>query len=165
MNGGAYQPWNPEKFPRLRREIVAVTWTGSGELRIEITEGSADVPSLILTFPHTRAYQGIDEGLRLLDSPDWSSVRALIYSSRSSPYLARFRENAAGMMDTFPLTHWLVASCNECVDVITVSEPTVVAIEQEHGVPAIHRRAVPIQRRPAESRQDAHNEEEGHDGE
>jgi hypothetical protein len=126
MDRDTYQPWRPEEFPRLKREIVAVTWTGNGELIIEIAE-IADRLSLTVRFPNTRAYQGIDEGLRLLDSPDWSSVRALIYYSRTSPYLARFRENAAGTMDNFPLIHWMVASCNECVDVISESDPTIVA--------------------------------------
>lgn len=128
MNQDMYQPWRSEEFPRLKREIVTVNWTASAELRIEITESDANLASLVLTFPHTRAYQGIDEGLRLLDSPDWSSVRALIYYTRTSRYLSRFRENAAGTMDNFPLIHWMVASCNECVDVITESEPTIVAI-------------------------------------
>ncbi len=132
MSQNPYQPWRASEFPRQRREIVAVTWKGSGELRIEIEEGDLTPhASLVLTFSHTRAYQGVDEGSRLIDSPDWSSVRALIYISRSSPYLTRFRENAAGTMDNFPLTHWMVASCNECVDVITESEPTVITQSSE----------------------------------
>jgi hypothetical protein len=57
---------------------VAVVWAGSDELRIAIAENYADPPSLVPTFRHARASPGIDEGLRLLDSPDWSSVRALI---------------------------------------------------------------------------------------
>src|SRR6266704_2991828 len=124
MTQSRYEPWQPERFPRLNREIVLVKWN-AGDLRIEIAESYSHPPSIALTFPHTRAYQGIDEGFRLQDSPDWSSVRALIYSSRTSPYIERFRENAAGTMDNFPLIHWVVASCNECVDVITEAEPIV----------------------------------------
>jgi len=131
MKQDTYQPWRPEQFPRVGREIVAVRWHPSGELKIEVAEAGADAPSLAVTFAHTQAYQGVDEGLRLLDSPDWSQVRALIYCSRNSPYLLRFRENAAGTMDNFPLTHWLVASGNECVDVITECEPIIVSVGAE----------------------------------
>jgi diadenosine tetraphosphate (Ap4A) HIT family hydrolase len=131
----SYQPWRPDQFPRLGREIAGAVWHPNGDLEIEVAEADARAPSLAITFASTRAYQGVDEGLRLRDSPDWSQVRALIYRSRNSPYLLRFRENAAGTMDNFGLTHWLVASCNECVDVITECEPVVVSVGAEHGVP------------------------------
>jgi len=123
-----YQPWRASEFPRLTREIATVTWPGDGELRIEIAEAGDVPPALALIFPRALAYQGIDEGLRLMDSPNWSSVRALIYTSRDSPYLGRFLENAAWTMDAFPLIHWMVASCNECVDVITEFEPRIVLL-------------------------------------
>jgi hypothetical protein len=94
-------------------------------LRIDLSEDSARVPTLAVSFDLVRAYQGIDEGHRLLDSPDWSGERALIYSSRTSAYLAAVRRNAAGMLDNIDLVHWMIASCNECVDVISEHESIV----------------------------------------
>ena len=119
-----YQPWRATEFPRLQREIVGVTWSAE-RLRIQVAEDSFAPPTVLLSFAFVHAYQGIDEGSRLLDSPDWSGVRALIYSSRSSPYLAQVRANAAGMLDNIDVVHWFVASCNECVDVISADEPTI----------------------------------------
>ena len=119
-----YQPWQPDKYPRLKREIVGVTWS-PGRLRIDIAEGGVVTPKVAVSFGLVRAYQGLDEGFRLLDSPDWTGARALIYFSRSSPYLAAFRQNAAGAMDHFDVIHWMITSCNECVDVISECEPTV----------------------------------------
>ena len=82
-------------------------------------------PTLAVSFDLVRAYQGLDEGYRLLDSPDWSGERPLIYSSRNSPYLASVRHRAAGMLDNIDVIHWMIASCNECVDVISEHEPIV----------------------------------------
>lgn len=122
-----YQPWHPEKYPRLKREIVGVTWLPD-RLRIDISEGWVQAPTVAISFDIVRAYQGLDEGLRLLDSPVWSTERGLIYCSRSSPYLAAVRQNAAGTLDNIDLIHWMIASCNECVDVISQREPTVGAL-------------------------------------
>lgn len=80
---------------------------------------------MAVVFDLVHAYQGLDEGYRLLDGPDWSAARALIYSSRNSRYLVSVRENASGMLDNIDLVHWVVTSCNECVDVISEREPTV----------------------------------------
>lgn len=119
-----YQPWHPAKHPRLKREIIGVAWLPD-RLRIEISEGGVQAPTLAVSFDVVRAYQGLDEGYRLLDSPDWSAARPLIYFSRSSPYLASVRHNAGGMLDNIDVIHWMIASCNECVDVISECEPTV----------------------------------------
>ena len=126
-----YEPWRADEHPRLKREITKVVW--SGGLLIAVAENATSEPSLLLRFPHARAYQGVDEGYRLLDSPDWRAARALIYSSRTSPYLARFRENAATCMDNFPLVHWLIASCNECVDVLSETEPEITVTPRPQG--------------------------------
>jgi uncharacterized protein (DUF433 family) len=119
-----YQPWRSAEYPRLRREIVGVVWLPN-QLRIEISDDGAGVPTLAVSFDLVRAYQGLDEGHRLLDCPDWSGERALIYSSHTSAYLAAVRRNAAGMLDNLDLVHWMITSCNECVDVISEHEPVV----------------------------------------
>jgi len=119
-----YIPWRSEEYPRLRREIASVVWLPD-RLRIDLSEDGVRAPNLAVSFDLARAYQGIDEGDRLLDSPDWSGERALIYSNRNSAYLAAVRRNAAGMLDTIDLVHWMIASCNECVDVISEHEPIV----------------------------------------
>jgi hypothetical protein len=119
-----YQPWHPAMYPRLEREIIGVVWLPDG-LRIDISEDGVQTPIVAVSFDVVRAYQGLDEGYRLLDSPDWSAARALIYFSRSSPYLASVRQNAAGMLDNIDVIHWMITSCNECVDVISECEPTV----------------------------------------
>ena len=120
-----YQPWHPEKYPRLEREISGVVWQPES-LRIDISEGGMLPSTVAVSFDRVYAYQGLDEGSRLLDRPDWSGVRALIYFSRSSLYLASVRQNAAGMLDNIDVIHWMITSCNECVDVISEREPTVV---------------------------------------
>ena len=122
-----YQPWHPAEYPRLKREIIGVDWLPD-RLRIEISEGGMQAPTVAVSFDLVWAYQGLDEGYRLLDSPDWSATRALIYFSRSSPYLTFVRQNAAGMLDNIDVIHWMIASCNECVDVISEREPTVGAL-------------------------------------
>jgi hypothetical protein len=125
MMSDPYEPWRPDEYPILRREIVGVIWRGNADLEIQISEGGMAAASLIVRFSDAEAYQGLDECRRLMDAPRYAG--ALIYASRTSPYLARFRENAAGTMDNSSLTHWLVVSCNECVDVIAHSEPSVIA--------------------------------------
>jgi hypothetical protein len=54
----------------------------------------------------------------------WSAPGALIYCSHSSPYLDAVRQNAAGTLSNIALIHGLIASCNECVDVISECEPS-----------------------------------------
>jgi hypothetical protein len=124
MTTNPYEPWRPETYPILQREIIGVIWRGDTGLEIQISDGGME-PSLLVRFPRAMAYQGADEGLRLMDAPQYAG--ALIYVSRDSPYLMRFRENAAGSMDDFALIHWLVVSCNECLDVISIAEPTIVS--------------------------------------
>jgi hypothetical protein len=119
-----YQRWYPAKYPRLKREIIGVAWSPD-RLRIDISESGMQAPTIAVSFELVRAYQGLDEGYRLLDSPDWSATRALIYFTRSSPYLASVRRNAAGMLDNIDVIHWMITSCNECVDVVSECEPTV----------------------------------------
>jgi hypothetical protein len=122
-----YEPWRLVEFPLLEREIVRVT-SLHGRLQIETSEDGVQPPTIAVSFGLVRAYQGLDEGYRLLDSPDWSAARALIYFSRSSPYLVSIRENAAGTLDNIDLVHWMIASCNECVDVISECEPSVITL-------------------------------------
>ncbi len=79
-----YQPWHPAKYPRLKREIIGVARLPD-RMRIDISEGGMQAPTLAVSFDLVQAYQGLDEGYRLLDGPDWSAARALIYFSRRSP--------------------------------------------------------------------------------
>src|SRR5262245_38552578 len=122
MTRTSYTPWRATDLPSRTREIVAVHW--NGELRIEIAEAPNAPPTLAVTFRLPRAFQGIDEGYRLRDMPVGD---ALIYVAATSPYLAAFRENAATTMDNFPLRHWVVVSCNECIDVLSEEEPQVLS--------------------------------------
>jgi hypothetical protein len=122
-----YLPWHPAKYPRLTREIIGVAWLPD-RLRIDISEGGVQAPTVAVSFDLVRAYQGLDEGFRLLDSPVWSAARALIYFSRSSPYLTSVQQNAAGTLDNIDVIHWMITSCNECVDVISECEPTVATL-------------------------------------
>jgi hypothetical protein len=120
MIQASYTPWRPRELLKLKREIVAVNWREG--LTLEVSESARAAPTLVVEFRLARAFQGIDEGYRLRDIPMGD---ALIYFTRESPYLAAFREGAAGTMDNFPLIHWIVASSNQCVDVLCESEPTV----------------------------------------
>jgi hypothetical protein len=121
-----YQPWRADQYPRLYREVVAVNWAASSaRMTIDVAERFSEPPCLRISFERERAFQGIDEGYRLLDI---AIGDALIYFSRNSPYLARFRQNASSTMDNFPLTHWLIVSRNQCVDVLCESEPLVATL-------------------------------------
>ena len=121
MSNTSYTPWRPDEFPMRHREIVAVAW-GPGGLRIEVADAWKEPPSLAITFKFPRAYQGIDEGYRLLDIP---IGQALIYSAAKSHYLATFLSNASGTMDNMGVLHWVIVSANECVDVLSEREPVV----------------------------------------
>jgi hypothetical protein len=48
-----------------------------------------------------------------------SHREGLLYDRR------RTGQNAAGMLDNIDVIHWMITSCNECVDVISECEPTV----------------------------------------
>ena len=121
MSEVVYEPWRPDEYPRLPHAMLSA-FTGTLDAGSELycpVENDNNLPGLRIDFEYPRAFQGIDEGYRLADIPIGT---ALIYRSGRSSYLARFRENAAGTMDSFPLMHWVIVSCNQCVDVVSESE-------------------------------------------
>jgi hypothetical protein len=126
MSEIVYEPWQPDEYPRLTRDVFGIHWNPGRGLRIVLTaQNDNNLPGLRIDFEYPRAFQGIDEGYRLADIPIGT---ALIYRSGRSSYLARFRENAAGTMDSFPLMHWMIVSCNQCVDVVSESEPSIAVL-------------------------------------
>ncbi len=128
MSELVYEPWRPEEYPRLTRDVFGIHWNPGHGLRIVLTaQKDNNLPGLRIDFEYLRAFQGIDEGYRLADVPIGT---ALIYRSARSSYLARFRENAARTMDSFPLMHWIIVSCNQCVDVISESEPSIAILAE-----------------------------------
>ena len=44
-----HQPWQPEMYPRLKREIIGVTWSPD-RLRIDISEGGVQAPTVAVSF-------------------------------------------------------------------------------------------------------------------
>lgn len=123
MGDSVYEPWRPDEYPRLTRDVFGIHWNPGRGLRIVLTAHNDNLlPGLRIDFAHPHAFQGIDEGYRLADIPIGT---ALVYRSDRSPYLTRFRENAAGTMDRFPLIHWMIVSCNQCLDVLSESEPSI----------------------------------------
>jgi hypothetical protein len=104
------------------RDVCGVHWNPGRGLRIVVTAESGNLPGVRIDFALPRAFQGVDEGYRLKEIPIGT---ALIYRSDRSAYLEQFKENAVGTMDNFPLTHWMIVSCNQCLDVISESEPSV----------------------------------------
>jgi hypothetical protein len=116
----SFVPWNASEYPLRSREIVDIRWGARPGLQIDIAEAFGKPPSMQITFTQVYAFEGIDEGYRLRDT---AVGTALIYSRNNSPYIARFRENAAHTMDRMPMTHWLVISANQCIDVLSEVEP------------------------------------------
>jgi len=122
----AYTAWRADDFPKRQREIISVRWSPK-RLCIEVAEAWNRPPSLAIGFQFPRAYQGIDEGYRLRDIP---IGEALIYHAGSSDYLTAFLENSAHTMDNIGILHWLIISANQCVDVLSESEPVVTQFDQ-----------------------------------
>lgn len=122
MTDVVYEPWRAGEYQRLTRDVFGIHWNAGRGLRISMTAQDKGLPGLRIDFAYPRALQAIDVGYRLADIPIGES---LLYRSERSAYLARFRENAAGTMENFPLVHWMVVSCNLCVDVLSECEPSI----------------------------------------
>jgi hypothetical protein len=106
-------------------DIVAVHWpSNGGDLLISIAPEVFGPVSLEIRFKLTKAFQCIDEGYRWAEIP---TLGHLIYNVERSRYLTYFRLGAATVMDSYPLRHWIIVSRNQCVDVLSESEPLVVA--------------------------------------
>ncbi|HEY5758453.1 MAG TPA: hypothetical protein VIU34_21650 [Steroidobacter sp.] len=121
MSEETFELWKPTEGHFKRPEILEVNWSMQDGLRIGVAEGSSDSIRAWISFAPDRAFQCIDEGCRLRSIP---IEAGLIWRVHNSEYIAAFKRSAAGTMDSFPLTHWLVVSGNQCVDVLSESEPT-----------------------------------------
>jgi len=126
VGDNVYKPWRANEYPRLTRDVFGIHWNPGSGLRIVLTaQNDNRLPDLQIDFAHPHAFQGIDEAYRLADIPMGT---ALIYRSDRSLYLTRFEENAAGTMDSSPLIHWMIVSCNQCLDVISESDPSIAVL-------------------------------------
>jgi hypothetical protein len=121
MTASNYELWEFPGVSFTDPEIVDVQWSVEAGLRIGVAEGLNAPVSAWIEFDLNRAFQGIDDGYRLQSGP---TERGLLWRVHDSEYLREFRRAAAGTMDNFPLTHWLLISGNQCVDVISDGEPS-----------------------------------------
>lgn len=117
-----------------------------GGLRIGVAEGLSGAIRVWIEFAPDRAFQCIDEGYRLRSI---AIGPGLIWRVHNSDYIRKFRQSAAGTMDSFPLTHWFLKSGNQCVDVLSESEPVLRFTDANNALQATCEAHAPERRRYA----------------
>jgi hypothetical protein len=122
MSEETFELWELPGCNFLKAEILEVNWSMDEGLRIGVAEGLSGTIRVWIEFAPDRAFQCIDEGYRLRSI---AIGPGLIWRVHNSDYIRKFRQSAAGTMDSFPLTHWFLKSGNQCVDVLSESEPVI----------------------------------------
>ena len=119
--------WKTDGAPLELMDVSSLVHDDAG-FRILLTAfpPTRDPRILEVRFDLPRAYRVIDEGYRLAQADLFkAATHSLIYKVENSEFLAEFHRLSLGILQTFGIAHYLIVSANDCVDVLSETEPIV----------------------------------------
>ncbi|MCB1582552.1 MAG: hypothetical protein KDI92_05755 [Xanthomonadales bacterium] len=122
---GTYFKWDPiPVYAGMRFDVEAVhdDWEG---FRIWFRPHNQTKPMLIARFEDELFYASSDEGDRLSGAKNdiWDEFPHLFWKVDESELINEFVRQSKGIRDGSAIQHYCFMSCNQCVDVLSLSEP------------------------------------------
>ncbi len=127
MLKGIYKRWNP--IPQLEGvplycEAVHDDWEG---FRIWFAAENRNLGVvLIVRFDARLLYTNSDEGSMLNNIENFNEVQFphTFWEVEKSALVEEFQRQSGGIYTDDKITHYAFLSCNDCIDVLSISEPT-----------------------------------------
>jgi hypothetical protein len=125
MFRGRYIRWNPiSQFEgkRMYCEALHDDWEG---FRIWL-QPDPHGPMLVVRFEHALFYANSDEGKRLAPVENDGDMRLphVFWKVENSALVEEFQRQSAGTCEGLPITHYAFLTSSDCVDVLSVQDPT-----------------------------------------
>ena len=122
---GKYIKWNPiPEYAGKRFDVEAVhdDWEG---FRIWFRPHDTTRPMLIVKFENELFYSSSDEGDRLIGASNdiTKEFPHLFWKVTESNLITEFKRQTSGIRADDDIHHYCFMSCNQCVDVLSLSEP------------------------------------------
>ncbi len=123
---GTYSKWNPvPEYAGIKFDVEAVhdDWEG---FRIWFRPHDDTKPMLIAKFDSELFYSSSDEGDRLIGAKNDISEEFphLFWKVEESVLVEEFIRQSSGVRESEAIQHYCFMSCNQCVDVLSLTEPT-----------------------------------------
>lgn len=120
-----YRVWSPLAGIPRRLWLEAIHDDVEG-LRLLLRAKDPTGPTLRVLFESVVAYRNINESFRLRS---WARMRNFgnlptLMKVDSSEWIGRIVEDAAGVLEAESLVHYAIYTPEDCVDVVTMEEPT-----------------------------------------
>lgn len=131
---GIYRKWNP--LPQLEDkglyvEAVHDDWEGF-RIWFGLENRNAGVVAIV-KFESVLLYTNSDESYRLLGIKNSEQVKFphLFWKVEQSELLKEFHRQSVQIYEGWNITHYAFLSASDCVDVLSVNEPTLYLLEED----------------------------------
>jgi hypothetical protein len=127
MLKGIYKRWNPVpqlEGTRLYCEAIHDDWEG---FRIWLGgEPAGFLGMIIVRFDAQLLYTKSDEDSmsNIIENPDEVLFPHTFWKVEKSALVEEFQRQSGGVYTDDKITHYAFLSCNDCIDVLSISEPT-----------------------------------------
>ena len=138
IRGGAHERLARSEYGTMAKDVFEV-WSASadvrgavqceglhddcGGLRILLKGENPEGRTVEITFEHVIGYRNINESYRFRTWSARSGAVAPLVVVRNSSWIDWLREEAAGVLDEVPLTHYAIFTLEDCVDIVSESQP------------------------------------------
>lgn len=118
--------WRPHEIMPNRVEIMAIRDENEG-LTVVLASEHSRRPIAKLVFSSVVAYRNINESYRVRTwrTHDMTNVSSLSIVEHSS-WLRWLRDESAGVLEEFDLTHYAIYTSDDCLDVAAKEPPKVI---------------------------------------
>lgn len=127
-----YRAWRPEDWPNALLYLHSlVDRSDRLIITLESENFSVHTPVIQIHFGFPRLYRNIDEGYRLKQQSEFQCNRqSVVYTVENSPLVAELQEQSLGTLEGWDLIHYLIATANDWIDVVSEVEPHVRKFEE-----------------------------------
>ena len=122
-----YRAWRHDAWPDEPLDLASLFDGPDGLLiTLKALHESTSTPVVQVHFARPFMYRSIDEGYRLKQQGAFECDRkSVVYTVADSPLVAELQQQSLGTLKNLNLVHYLVATTNDWIDVISEVEPRI----------------------------------------